>query len=508
MYGITLGQARDLLEQAGLLRGLVFNGSRRGDVPGTLAERHFTRLSCDSREADADTLFFVKGANFRREYLDAALGAGLRFYAAERVFAPEHNALLVSDTREALALTAAAFYGHPRRRLTLAAFTGTKGKTTAVYFTHHILKRAAAGKAAMISTIDTTLDGRRYFKSALTTPESLDLHRMMAEAADNGMTHLVMEVSSQAYKTGRVAGLDFDAGVFLNITPDHIGPSEHSSFEDYFSCKRQLFSHARAAALNRETARFDELAAQARAAGASLYVYGASPAGTHLFVEDAESAGAGAFTVRRGELAGLEELAGGYETLLEGGFNRGNALAAAIAAYLCGAKKDDITRGIAETRVPGRMEKLACKNGAAVYVDYAHNGASLEALLGAARASRKGRIIVALGSTGNKGQSRRKDLGAVLARMADTAILTEDDPAFEDPLAIAEEIRAAIGGAVETRVVIPREEAIRLALSLAENERDAVVIAGKGADRFQIVKGEKVPYEGDFAVAERIINQQ
>jgi UDP-N-acetylmuramoyl-L-alanyl-D-glutamate-L-lysine ligase len=111
-----------------------------------------------------------------------------------------------------------------------------------------------------------------------------------------------------------------------------------------------------------------------------------------------------------------------------------------------------------------------------------------------------------LGSTGNKGQSRRRDLGAALARWADTAILTEDDPGFEDPADIAEEIRAASGGAIETHFVIPRDKAIRLALSLAENEQDAVVLAGKGADCFQIVRGKKVPYEGDYAIAKRIID--
>src|SRR5574340_968561 len=132
------------------------------------------------------------------------------------------------------------------------AFTGTKGKTTAAYFAKNILDIHNHNKTAMFSTMDTTLDGKNFFKSQLTTPESIDLFRMMREAVRNGMTHLVMEVSSQAYKTARVYGLTFDVGVFLNISPDHIGPIEHPTFEDYFYCKRQLLANSRFAVVNAE----------------------------------------------------------------------------------------------------------------------------------------------------------------------------------------------------------------------------------------------------------------
>ncbi len=147
-----------------------------------------------------------------------------------------------------MSLIAMEFHGNPQNQLKLLAFTGTKGKTTAAYFAYNILKQSH--KPAMLSTMNTTLDGETFFKSTLTTPESLDLFAMMAEAVKNGMTHLVMEVSSQAYLVKRVYGLTFDVGVFLNISPDHIGPIEHPTFEDYFYHKRLLMDNSRAVIVN------------------------------------------------------------------------------------------------------------------------------------------------------------------------------------------------------------------------------------------------------------------
>ena len=151
------------------------------------------------------------------------------------------------------------------------------------------------------------------------------------------------------------------------------------------------------------------------------------------------------------------------------------------------------------------MEILKGRHGSVVYVDYAHNKASLEALLGVVKESRKGYVIVVLGATGGKGQSRRKDLGLVLDAMADVAVLTSDDPGFEDPEAIAEEIKAAMTRSAKTRIIPRREEAIHFAMLLPNSPDDAVVIAGKGADRFQIVNGVKTTYDGDSTIAERII---
>ena len=167
----------------------------------------FDHLSYDSRDVTPSSLFFAKGAAFKPEFLENAVKAGLRFYVAEKDYQVGIPAIIVSDIKQAMSLVAQAFYQYPQDKLKLLAFTGTKGKTTAAYFAFNILKQSH--KPAMLSTMNTTLDGKNFFKSTLTTPESLDLFRMMAEAVANGMTHLIMEVSSQAYLTKRVYGLTF-----------------------------------------------------------------------------------------------------------------------------------------------------------------------------------------------------------------------------------------------------------------------------------------------------------
>ena len=198
------------------------------------------------------------------------------------------------------------------------------------------------------------------------------------------------------------------------------------------------------------------------------------------------------------------KLAGHYDIQLIGRFNQENAVAAGLACLRLGASLEDIKKGIAATRVPGRMEVLTQKNGAKVFVDYAHNGVSLSNLLSVVEEHQKGKIILLLGATGNKGESRRKDFGLLLNQHPElTVILTADDPNYEDPLAIAEEIASYISYPVEK--IADREEAIKKALSLTEREGEAVILAGKGADAYQIVEGEKVPYPGDYALAEKYL---
>ena len=411
----------------------------------------FDHLSYDSRDITPSTLFFAKGAGFKLEFLESAVQAGLGFYVAEKDYQVGIPAILVSDIKQAMSLVAQAFYQHPQDKLKLLAFTGTKGKTTASYFAFNILKQSH--KPAMLSTMNTTLDGKTFFKSNLTTPESLDLFRMMAEAVSNGMTHLIMEVSSQAYLTKRVYGLTFDVGVFLNISPDHIGPIEHPTFEDYFYRK-------------------DSENTVKHSSGFSFKAKG--------------------------------KLAGDYDIQLIGDFNQDNAMAAGLACLRLGASLEDIKKGIAQTSVPGRMEILTQANGAKVFVDYAHNGDSLDKLLQVVTDHQKGKISLILGAPGNKGESRRQDFGHVLNTYPEiNVILSTDDPNKEDPLTICQEIASHINRKV--RIIIDREEAIKTAMSETTGSSDALVIAGKGADAFQIVNGKRTDYAGDIEVAKKYL---
>ena len=337
--------------------------------------------------------------------------------------------------------------------------------------------------------MNTTLDGKNFFKSTLTTPESLDLFRMMAEAIDNGMTHLIMEVSSQAYLTKRVHGLTFDVGVFLNISPDHIGPIEHPTFEDYFYHKRLLLENSRVVIVNSGMDHFAFVAEEIADKEHDFYGKNSDNAVKH---------GSGFSFKASGKLAG------DYDIQLIGDFNQDNAMAAGLACLRLGANLQDIKEGIAQTSVPGRMEVLTQTNGAKTFVDYAHNGDSLDKLLQVVTSHQDGHISLILGAPGNKGESRRKDFGHVLNTYPDVDVfLTADDPNKEDPLAICQEIASHINR--EVRIIVDREEAIKTAISETTDSKDAVVIAGKGADAFQIVNGKRDNYAGDIEVAKKYL---
>lgn len=505
MYFLSFADVQQLLKKEGLFREIVLDGNWHYQLSdGVPAD--FAHITYDSKNVHSNTLFFCKGATFKEEYLLEAVRQGASCYVSETIYdAAAVPGIIVSDIRKAMALIAREFYDHPQEKLQVVGITGTKGKTTTTYFAKSILEQAYPGQNAMISTINTSLDGKTSVKSQLTTPESLDLYRMLAEAAENGMRNLVMEVSSQAYKLDRVYGLRFDVGVFLNISPDHIGPTEHPTLEDYLYCKRQLLAHSDKMVLFNETKHFPLLLEQAREQSGEVIVYGKDHPGTDYFIE---SVAKDAVTLTVNSHTGdALNLSGDYSIKLLGDFNKDNALAALIIGSLLGASKEDAREGLKEAVVPGRMETFIQPNGSPVYVDYAHNYISLKKLLEYVKNENPdGKVIVVLGAPGGKGLSRRKDFGKVFSSVGDVAVLTSDDPDFEDPADIAKEIASYIEGSIDVMFIEDRKEAIHHALSSA-GPKDAVVLAGKGDDRYQITKGKRIPYPGDNSIAEEFLQQ-
>lgn len=482
---ITLEKTLDILKNDHNFREIIFHNHYSLDWKENPS---FSKISFDSREADKSTLFFAKGAAFKKEYLEQAIKNGLTFYVSQVDYELDIPAIIVTDIKKAMGLIAMEFYGHPENDLKIIAFTGTKGKTTAAYFAYNILKQSH--RTAMFSTMNTTLDGKTFFKSKLTTPESLDLFKMMATAVQNGMTHLIMEVSSQAYLVERVYGLTFDVGVFLNISPDHIGPIEHPTFEDYFYHKRLLMTNSKAVVVNAGMDYFDVVAQQVANTPHDFYGKGSDNTIENSRAFDFDVTG---------------KLAGHYDIQLIGSFNQENAVAAGLACLRLGTSLADIQKGIAQTSVPGRMEVITQTNGAKVFVDYAHNGDSLEKLLSVVEEHQKGDLHLILGATGNKGESRRADFARVInAHPNIHVILTADDPNYEDPQAIAEEIASQVTRPLDIQV--DREKAISQAMARTNNETDAVIIAGKGADAYQIVNGERTAYAGDLNIAKNHLN--
>lgn len=499
---INLKEIEVLLKNEHLLKEFVTEDGWYFNLPNE--DKAITHLSYDSRDISSETLFFCKGLNFKEEYLEKAVAEGLQFYVSEMPYNVSNTlGIIVTDIRKAMALISMHFYGLPQEKLTLIGYTGTKGKTTAAYFTKFILDEYTNNKTAMFSTMNTTLDGVNYFKSALTTPESLDLYRMMAEAVNNKMSHLIMEVSSQAYKLQRVYGLTFDVGIFLNISPDHISPIEHPTFDDYYYCKRQLIENSKQMVLNTETKDYALLKEMTESLSIPYYSYSSSnPDSDYTWTKEDNSL-LDFTVVSKEDTLGIN---GDYKIKLMGDFNKDNALASLITATITGATSEACHKGLAETLVPGRMEHLKHPNGANIFIDYAHNYLSLKNLLSFAKETHPdGKIITVIGSTGDKAISRRADFGKVLTELTDIAVLTADDPASEDPQKIAEEIGSAITNKnVEQIIIIDREEAINHALNIA-GPLDSVILAGKGQDKYQKINGIDTPYLGDFEVAEKFI---
>ena len=400
----------------------------------------------------------------------------------------------------------------------MIAYTGTKGKTTAAYFTEAILNEARPRHIALFSTIDTVVgpEPDQRFKSNLTTPESLDLFRDMREAVENGMTHLVMEVSSQAYLRNRVFGLTYDVGFFLNITPDHIGPNEHPTFANYLHNKLQLLVNARKVVINAETEHFDQVYAAATTTTypESIYLFasaGFKPKRDDIDIDfrfdsqEADVAESRFTLVPVTEKAAALNIGGHYSLALIGDFNESNATAAIIGAGLAGVDASAAVPGIAKVKIPGRMEHFQVPGHGTVYVDYAHNYASMKALLSFLKRSYKDpRLLVVVGSPGDKGVSRRPGFAKVLTELATEAFLTTDDPGYEDPANIINEIDLKIDHTkVKVHKVLDRKEAITEAIK-ASGPKDVVVVAGKGADPYQKIRGVNTPWPTDMAVVKEV----
>ncbi|RDX00045.1 UDP-N-acetylmuramoyl-L-alanyl-D-glutamate--2,6-diaminopimelate ligase [Bifidobacteriaceae bacterium N170] len=286
---LSLDEACNILLKQNLLREIIQNKSAQkhddlthendqtwsidaSDFNGH--SKPYSHITYDSRDIKPNTLLFIKG-NFKPEYLKDADKNGLNAYVAQDCYAEYTNAvgLIVTDVRKAMSMLSAAFFNNPQEKLTTIGITGTKGKTTTAYFTHAILNAHSNGKAALFSSVDNCLDGKTYVESDLTTPESLDAFRMMSQAVENGMKYLVMEVSSQAYKVNRVYGLHFNVAAFLNISPDHISPIEHPTFEDYLYCKRQIVKNTDALVLNADCAHADLLLQDAKQNGVKVTTF-------------------------------------------------------------------------------------------------------------------------------------------------------------------------------------------------------------------------------------------
>ena len=466
----------DLLEKNGLLVS--------SDVTGESLELEVKDLTFDTREMKTGALFVCKGAHFKREYLDMAMSCGAVAYLSEIKYDDADNGIIVSDIRSAMSALAKKFFDNAPSKLFSIGITGTKGKSTTAYYMRAIINeymRTTGGNdVAIISSIDT-YDGIVEKESHLTTPEAIDLFRHFDNAVRSDIRYLIMEVSSQALKYGRVTGINFDVACFNNIGTDHISPIEHPDFEDYYKSKLKIFDTCKAACINMD-ADFAKETLDYANGKCRIITYGSHENDT-VYCKYAEKRDDGIyFGVRTPEFD--EELS----ITMPGMFNVSNALAAVAMSYLAGIPLEYVRSGLRNARVGGRMQVyMSLDEKIAVIVDYAHNRMSFDALYSSVRVEYPGRdIITVFGCPGYKAYLRRTDLGELAGKNSSYVVITEEDSGEEPFVNIARDIAENVEAqGCPYDIIEDRGLAIRHAVLEYKSDKRIVLITGKGEETRQ-----------------------
>ena len=467
----------------------------------TLSQIRLEGLEYDSRRVKPGYLFFAFPGSRAdgREFARNAVERGAVAVASESVAAGEFPVpwIEVEHGRQALALAARNFYGHPDERIALTGITGTNGKTTTSFLIDSIL-RAAGKTTALIGTIEYHLAGR-VIHAVNTTPESLDLNRLFHELELQGGTHATLEVSSHALALGRVYGLQFHTAIFTNLTRDHL--DFHHTMEDYFAAKQLLFSGAGAAPprwviLNRD----DEWCRRVTPPPESEVLWYGLGTGATVRARHIKTNLQGLrFEVQSRKLRFL------VESPLLGRINVYNILAACCAGLSYGFTPERIAAGIAQCHaVPGRFERIDEGQPFGVVVDYAHTDDALKNTIAVARGLGPKRIITLFGCGGDRDRTKRPLMGQVAAENSDYVVLTSDNPRSEDPLAIMNDALVGIRRTDVPHVVEPdRATAIARAIKEARPD-DIVILAGKGHETCQILKDKTIDFD-DREVARGVL---
>lgn len=448
----------------------------------------------DSREKMRGGLFFcISGARFdAHDFAEQAVKNGASALVVERLLPLDIPQILVKNVRAAFGPMCAELYGHPARQMKMVGLTGTKGKTTSSYLIKAILE-AAGMKVGLIGTTGNMI-GSTFLHGDMTTPEAHHLQGLLRQMADEQVQAVVMEVSAHAIAMHRVDGIVYDVGCYTNLSQDHLDYFE--TMERYFEAKKAFFTqgYVKRAALNVD----DDTTAKILRDIQIPYLRFGICTNADLYARDIEISESGVtFRLCKG---GEERM---VHLQLTGIFNVYNALTAAAAALSLDIGLDQIVQGLESVRaVPGRAEMLETHTPYKVLLDYSHSPEALENILTAVRDFTRGRVIALFGCGGDRDHGKRPMMGEIGGRLADFCILTSDNPRNEDPYDILASIEEGIRHTDGQYTVIEnRREAIRHALLMAR-EGDMVVLAGKGHETYQEIRGVKRPFDEKVVVRE------
>lgn len=450
-------------------------------------DTEISTLVYDSRKVEEGSVFVcISGAAFDgHKFVGQVAEQGAKAVVVERdVEVPEGVTVIrFDDTRRALAEMSAAYFGYPAEELTTIGITGTKGKTTITYMIQSVLEHAGQ-KTGLIGTIETVI-GEERIPSVNTTPESYVIQESFRRMADEGCKNVVMEVSSQGLMLHRVSGFTFDYGIFTNLAEDHIGENEHKDMDDYIHCKSLLFQQCRQGIVNGDDAYVERII---KGHTCSLETFGMDEA-NDVYAQNIKRIQEPGYLGVSYDLKGKEEY--NVHVDIPGDFTVYNSLAAISLCRHMGIQKFDVLDALNTIQVKGRLEIIKTPGEYTLMIDYAHNAMSLESLLTTIRKYEPKKIYCLFGCGGNRAKARRYEMGEVSSKLADLTVVTSDNPRNEEPMDIIDDILVGVHKGPGKYVTIPdRKEAIRYCMEHA-GKGDIVILAGKGHEDYQEIRGVK-----------------
>ena len=430
------------------------------------------------------TGFMVDG----HKYIDDAVNNGAVVLMVEKDIDNIYDGVTVikvKDTRRCLATCSRNFFECPDLELTTIGVTGTKGKTTTSISIMNILNNCGK-KCGCIGTMGVFI-GDKFYHTVNTSPESYDVYKYMREMLNDGIRYLVMEVSSQSLMLHRWDDMIFDYSIFTNLSLDHVGKDEHSSYEDYRECKSRLFKQSKVGIFNADDREYEYMI---RDTNLDIYTFGkALSADLHLVsVKNVIDAG---FIGIDMEVSGVVN--DRFRVSIPGNFNAYNMMGAILLCKLLDVDVESIKNTLLNISVKGRLESLNISDRFSILIDYAYQGIAMENVIKTIREANPKRIVVVFGCGGNRSKQRRYDCGRVASRYADFSILTADNSRYEDVNDIIKDILSTFEG--DNYVVIPdRKEAIKYSIVNAQ-DGDVIMILGKGHEDYQEINGVRYPFD-------------